>query len=65
MNLSLPRTSLGTIAGSALLSIALATAAAAQVATLAEPDPNAAETTAPVAEDLDGEEAVLAWGEDR
>lgn len=58
MPLPLPRTSLGALAGAALLSLALVSGAAAQVASLAEPDA-VDETPAPATEELDGQEALL------
>ena len=63
MTLSLTRAGISSLAGAALLSVALVGSAAAQVATLAEPDPDAEETAAPVSEDLDGQEALLEWAQ--
>jgi hypothetical protein len=63
MTLSPTRAGISSIAGAALLSFALIGSTAAQVATLAEPDPNAQETAAPVSEDLDGQEAILDWAQ--
>jgi hypothetical protein len=58
----LPRASLGAIAGATLLSLALVSAAAAQVATLADPAEDAEATPDPAVE-LDGEEALLEFAQ--
>ena len=62
MMLSIPRLGLAAYAGAALLSLALVGSAAAQVATLGDPNEEE-DTTAVVAEDLDGEEAMLDWAQ--
>jgi len=63
MTLSLTRVGISSLAGAALLSLALIGSTAAQVATLSEPGPDAQETAAPASEDLDGEEAMLEWAQ--
>ena len=54
MTLSPSRVGISSIAGAALLSLALVGSTAAQVATLSEPDTDAEQTAAPLAGELDG-----------
>ncbi len=63
MHPSLPRLGLASTVGAALLSFTLIGSAAAQVATLAEPDAEAEASAAPVTADLGGEEAMLEWAQ--
>jgi hypothetical protein len=61
MSRSIPHRSLASLAVAAVLAVSLFNGAAAQVATLAEPDPDAEATPAAEVLELDGQEAVLEW----
>jgi hypothetical protein len=61
MTLSIPRLGVVSMASAALFSISLYSGAVAQVATLGDPDTDAEPTPAPVAEELEGQEAILEW----
>ena len=63
MTLALPRFGLGSLATAAVLSLALATGAAAQVATLDETGSEPGESPVAASETLEAEEALLAFAQ--